>query len=219
MGLLEAAEYVSEAPGGFHYLAPFVLLLLCGLGLPLPEEVTLLGAGILVDQNPNVEFLPIVLVCAVAILLGDSLPYWLGRHWGPRALRIRAVRRILHPERFARLEKRFSDHGNWATFGCRFLPGVRIPGYFVAGTMGMGYGRFLLLDTLGVAVSVPISIHLGRLFGDSVDQIHHMYGKAHLIFAFLALALVLVMLVRSRSRRAPDPPKASGEPPPRDLTS
>ena len=42
---------------------------------------------------------------------------------------------------------RFQRHGNWAVFMCRFFAGVRIPGYFLAGTMGMSYGRFLLLES------------------------------------------------------------------------
>ncbi len=194
------SEYLSGIFGRFHYLAPFLVLLLCGLGLPLPEEVSLIGAGILLYQG-EVEFVPMVLVCAAAILLGDSVPYWVGRHWGPRAFRIRPIRRILHPERFARLEQRFREHGNWAAFVCRFLPGARLPGYFVAGSLGMSYPRFLMLDTLGVVISVPISIWLGKLFGGSIDELHEANRNTHLILAFVALTLALVMVVRSRGRR------------------
>src|SRR5688572_25612104 len=141
-------DWIGGSFGRFHYLAPFVVLFLCGVGLPLPEEVTLLGSGLLLHQG-EVEFVPIVVVCSLAILLGDSIPYWLGRRFGMNALRVRWVRRIIHPERFARLEKRFQRHGNWAVFACRFFAGVRIPGYFLAGTLRMGFGRFLLLDGLG----------------------------------------------------------------------
>ena len=218
MPAVEIMDVFTRMSGDFHYVAPFVVLLLCGLGLPLPEEVTLIGAGLLVYQE-KVDFGPIVLVCSIAILLGDSIPYWLGRHWGPSALRIRAVRRVLHPERFARLERKFHEHGNWATFVCRFLPGIRLPGYFVSGTMGMKYTRFLLLDALGVAISVPISVHLGRLFGDSVDELHKVNGNVHLISAFVALALVLLIVVRARWRRSPMGPEDKDARPPHDLTS
>ena len=218
MPAVEIMDLFTKMSGDFHYVAPFVVLLLCGMGLPLPEEVTLIGAGLLVYQE-KVAFGPIVLVCSVAILLGDSIPYWLGRHWGPSALRIRAVRRLLHPERFARLERKFQEHGNWATFVCRFLPGIRLPGYFVSGTMGMKYPRFLLLDALGVAISVPISVHLGRLFGGSVDELHNVNGDVHLIFAFVALTLALLIVVRARWRRpSPGDQDTEGRPP-RDLTS
>jgi membrane protein DedA with SNARE-associated domain len=187
--------------GRFHYLAPFAVLFLCGVGLPLPEEVTLLASGLLLHQG-KVEFVPMVVVCSLAILLGDSVPYWLGRRYGMNALRIRWVRRIIHPERFARLEKRFQRHGNWAVFACRFFAGVRIPGYFLAGTLRMGYGRFLLLDTLGVMLSVPISIWLGKVFADQMDRLQQSYRQLHLVLAFAVVALILVLSVRARSRRA-----------------
>ena len=199
LALIEQTTFLGEIFGEFSYLAPFVILLLCGVGLPLPEEVTLIGSGILLYRG-EVEFLPIVGVCSAAILLGDSVPYWLGRRYGMSALRIRWVARLVHPERFDRLRQRFADHGNVFTFVCRFFAGIRIPGYFVAGTMGMGYGRFLLLDALGVAISVPISIYLGQVFGGSVDTLKDRFHDFHLILAFLVLSLTLILVIRHRKR-------------------
>ena len=51
MGFVEETTFLSEVFGEFQYTAPFVVLLLCGVGLPLPEEVTLLGAGILLYRG------------------------------------------------------------------------------------------------------------------------------------------------------------------------
>ncbi|MFN0007666.1 MAG: DedA family protein, partial [Planctomycetota bacterium] len=188
-------DYVEALFGRFHYLAPFTVLFLCGLGLPLPEEVALIGAGILLYQD-SVEFVPITLTCSAAILLGDSVPYWIGRHWGLAALRGKWLSKILHPERFAKLERRFTEHGNWVVFSCRFMPGLRIPGYFVAGTLGMSYWRFLLLDGLGVLVSVPTSIWLGKMFGGSIDMLRRKQKDLHLILAFAVAAILIVVVVR-----------------------
>jgi len=201
MALIDEATFLTDFFGDSGaYWGPFVVLFLCGLGLPLPEEVTLIGSGLLLYQG-KVEPVPITLVCSAAILLGDSVPFWLGRRYGLAALQIRGVRRILHPERIQRLEERFQRHGSWATFGFRFLPGVRIPGYFVAGTLGLGYPRFLLLDGLGVLISVPISIYAGALFGGKVEELHRTVGNFHLILAFLVLSLALILIVRARMTR------------------
>jgi membrane protein DedA with SNARE-associated domain len=212
MALLELGDSLSAVFSEFSYLAPFGVLLLCGIGAPIPEEVTLIGAGILYHRG-NVEFVPIVLVCISAILLGDSLPFWLGRRYGERALRVPWVARVLHPERFARLQKRFAEHGNWATFACRFFAGVRIPGYFLAGTMHMRWSRFLLLDLIGALVSVPTSIWLGKLFGDSMDTLKAKVHDMHLILGFLALSLVLVLLMYRRRKSATAPAAQRAEPP------
>jgi membrane protein DedA with SNARE-associated domain len=186
--------------GRFNYLAPFTVLLLCGLGAPFPEEVALIGSGLLLHQG-EVDFLAISLVCSCAILIGDSLPFWLGRRYGLSALRKRWVRRLLHPERIALLERRFHEHGNWLVFTCRFLPGIRIPGYFFAGTMRMSYPRFLVLDVLGVLISVPTSIYLGKLFGQSVEHLKKRFDQLHLVLAFLVVSIVLAVVVRARIRK------------------
>ncbi|MBK7875464.1 MAG: DedA family protein [Planctomycetes bacterium] len=195
----------------FPYLAPFAFLFLCGLGLPSPEEVALIGSGILLHKG-EVEFVKITLVCSSAILIGDSIPYWLGRRYGLGALKSKWIAKVLHPERFAALERRFAAHGNQAVFTCRFLPGLRIPGYFVAGTMKMSYWRFLLLDSLGVLVSVPASIYLGKLFGGQIDVLKDRVHDLHLWLFFAVIALVLIVLGRAwlkRRERA-----ALGETPP-----
>ena|SRR5690349_10277168 len=199
------SDWVSGLFVRFNYIAPFTVLLLCGVGFPLPEEVTLIGSGLLLHRG-EVDFFWITLTCAAAILAGDSIPFWLGRRWGMSALQHRLARRILHPERLSKLEDRFKDHGDWATFVCRFFPGVRIPGYFMAGTLRMSYTRFLILDSLGVLISVPASIYLGKVFGSSMDQLKHKLGDLHLILGFLLVAVVLYFLWRSRTRRKSEPP-------------
>jgi membrane protein DedA with SNARE-associated domain len=183
-----------------NYMAPFAVLLLCGMGLPLPEEVTLIGCGLLLHGG-QVDFLPITLVCSVAILMGDTVPYWLGRRYGLGALNIGWVAKVLHPERFALIEKRFAAHGNWAIFTCRFLPGVRIPGYFAAGTLKMPFLRFLILDALGVLISVPLSIHLGRLFAAKIEDLEKQVSNFHQLLGFVVVSIVLIVWVRARSRK------------------
>ncbi|MEM7309080.1 MAG: DedA family protein [Planctomycetota bacterium] len=201
MLLLEDPEFLSRFFGEFGYLAPFVVLLLCGVGLPLPEEVSLIGSGVLVHQG-RVEYIPVTIVCSIAILLGDSAPFWAGRRYGLAALKVNWVKRVVHPERFARIQERFEEHGNWATFAFRFFAGVRIPGYFVAGMMGMSYPRFVALDAAGVLISVPISIWLGMLFADQIDTLHAKMEDFHLLLAFLAISFALILLLRGRAKRA-----------------
>ena len=206
LALLSTSEYLYELFGRFHYLAPFTVLLLCGIGFPLPEEVTLIGSGVLLHQG-KVEFVPISLVCSAAILLGDSIPYFLGRRFGPSAMRSRWLAKILHPERFARFQKRYDEHHNWAIFTCRFLPGLRIPGYFLAGTMGMSFARFIVLDIAGVLISVPVSIWFGKLFGDSIEELTKKIKELNHILAFAIVAILAVIVWRAWRHKRDHPPK------------
>ena len=159
-------EYFSE----FGYLAPFTVLLRCGFGFPVPEEVTMLGSGFLLYEG-RVEALPVVGVCFVATLMGDSVPYWLGRLWGQKALTYKIVRKVLHAERLRTIEERFHRTGVRAVFACRFLPGLRLPAWFTAGTLGMSYPRFIATDAAGAAIMTPIFVFLGYASGEKIAEL------------------------------------------------
>ena len=63
-----------------------------------------------------------------------------------------------------------------------------------------------LLDTIGVLISVPISIYLGKIFGSKMEELKRSLHDLHLILGFLVFALVFVIIWRSRARPKADPP-------------
>lgn len=191
-----AQHVVSE----YTYLGAFAMLFLCGFGLPLPEEVTVIGSGLLLHQG-EVSYWPILITCFVGVVGGDVVPFTVGRLWGKRALRNRFVARLIDDRTYARLERRFREHGNWATFSCRFVPGLRWPGYFMAGTMRMPYWRWLALDCAGAVFQVPIVLHLGVLFAENVERLDKEVDNLNLILAFSILALLMIVVFRGRLRR------------------
>src|SRR5438270_1067061 len=70
----------------FTYLGLLVVLVLCGLGLPLPEDVALLAGGFLAHRG--VTRLPITLgVSFLGVITGDNSLFFLGRHLGQGLLR------------------------------------------------------------------------------------------------------------------------------------
>jgi membrane protein DedA with SNARE-associated domain len=179
---------------GTGYLAPFIVLVLCGFGLPIPEEITMLGAGFL-SHRGDVDFVAVMFVCFAATLIGDSVPYWVGRRFGRQALRSRAVRRAVHPERLRSIERRFARNGLWAVFACRFLPGVRLPAWFTAGTLGIPYHRFIAVDALGAALMTPVFVGLGRLSGEKIAELEGRVEGLTQILGFVALALIVGVVI------------------------
>ena len=101
----------------------------------------------------------------------------------------------------AAMARRFAEHGDWVIFSLRFLPGVRVGGYFTVGMMGVRYPRFLLLDAIGVLVSVPASIYLGKLFAGQIEVLEERLGGLSLLLAFTLLSVLIILGARSRSRR------------------
>lgn len=197
--LLEAITEGQSALSAFFaelgYFGPFLVLVACGFGFPLPEEVTMLGAGFLVYEG-EVEALPVVGVCWAATLIGDSVPYWVGRRFGRSALRIGPVARVLHPERMGSIERRFERNGSWAVFACRFVPGLRLPAWFTAGTLGMPYLRFIAIDGLGAMIMTPLFVLLGYTSGEKIAQLEQRVENLHQILGFVAMSLVAILLAR-----------------------
>jgi len=141
------------------YAAVFGLLLACGLGAPLSEDLILVATGALVAQG----VLPAaggVAVALAGVLAGDLALFALGRRLGGRALDGRLGRRLLPPPKRARLTARLSRWGLLAVFGARFIAGARACTFFAAGTLGVPRRRFVLTDTLAAAIWVPAMVLL-----------------------------------------------------------
>jgi membrane protein DedA with SNARE-associated domain len=179
------------------YLGAFLILTSCGFGMPIPEEVTIVGSGILLHRGV-VEYWPILIACWLGVIAGDVVPLTVGRVWGVRAFEHRWVRRILKPERLARLEARFREHLAWGVFTCRFFPGLRWPGYFIAGHLRMPIWKWFLLDALGASIMTPFALYLGFLFGANTDLLAQKVKDFHLVLAFAAFAVLATVLVRHR---------------------
>ena len=83
--------------GTYSYFVILAVLLACGFGLPLPEDITLVAAGILAARN-IIDFNNAVALCMVGVLLGDGIVFGLGSRYGTR-LRGTKFFSIIIPER------------------------------------------------------------------------------------------------------------------------
>ena len=105
----------------------------------------------------------IVLVVAVAIV-GDTVGYEVGRHAGPRILRLRILdkrrRRLDDAQEFLR------RRGGWAVFLGRFVAFFRAVMPALAGTSRMRYRRFLAFNAAGGLVWGVGFVLLGYVTGN-----------------------------------------------------
>src|SRR5688572_2205389 len=100
------------------------ILLACGLGFPMPEDISLLAAGYMAHLGV-VTVHKIFLVCLAAVLGGDTLAFFLGRWFGARLLAWPVFQRIFTPRKQRRVKAYFRKYGSKVIFIGRFLPGLR----------------------------------------------------------------------------------------------
>jgi membrane protein DedA with SNARE-associated domain len=129
--------------GGPAYGLVFGILILCGMGVPLPEDVSLILGGFLVFKGQAT--LPLMMLTGyLGILVGDSIVYTAGWRIGSKVGTTGGFfARIITPEKRARVQGLFAKHGEKIVMMARFLPGVRAVTYFTAGSVHMKYWHFI----------------------------------------------------------------------------
>ncbi len=197
------AGLVSAYIQHFTYAGLLVVLVLCGMGLPIPEDVALLAAGFLVHRG-LVQYPITILVALVGVVAGDNSLFFLGRHFGTGLVTYLGLGRPRSQRQIDRLKGFMARHGHRAIFYARFIAGLRALVYLTAGSLGVSPLRFFLYDLAGALISVPIVITLGYLFGNELEAVlRYIGGFEKVIWVVLALSLAVVamrMLMFTRER-------------------
>lgn len=150
------------------YLTIIVVLVLSGMGLPVPEEVPIIAAGVFSGHGQLNPWLALA-ACIIGALLGDTASYWIGYFFGRGILQKRRWwSHCVTPEREAKIERMIREHGFKVFFVARFLIGFRSTIYLTAGILRMSFLRFILIDAACAAVIIAVFFGLSYWFGDRV---------------------------------------------------
>ncbi|MEQ1516651.1 MAG: DedA family protein [Usitatibacteraceae bacterium] len=188
----------------YGYIAVFMVLLICGFGLPIPEDVTLVTGGVIAGLGfANEHYM--VAVGMAGVLIGDGLIFTLGRVYGERVTRLRWFARVVSPKRIEQARATFTKYGKWVMFVARFLPGLRTPVFFTAGmTRCVSYLKWFVMDGAAALISVPVWVYLGYYGAKNFDQLFKMvsHGQSIILGALLLGALVMAALWWRRRKTA-----------------
>jgi membrane protein DedA with SNARE-associated domain len=184
------------------YIAVFIALMICGAGLPLPEDITLVAGGVIAGLGyANVHAM--FALAMFGVLLGDAGIFLLGHHYGARILQWRFVARVLTPSRYAMVQEKFARYGNRMLFFARFLPGMRTTIYLTAGTTHrVSFMRFLLIDTLAALISVPFWVYLGYFGADNHEWLVMWIQRGQSsLWALVGILMLTLLVLWWRHRR------------------
>lgn len=194
-------EQLAGLSSATAYLAIVGVLLICGLGVPMPEDITLIAAGVLASMKT------ITLPGAIAagffgVLLGDALLFNIGRVYGRKAFRLPLLRKVFTPDRIEAAETRIRRNSKFICFIARFLPGLRAPIYLSAGVTGVPPVTFYMLDGLAALISVPVWVAAGWYFGEALEEALG-FAKQFQVFllGFIGSAITLYFLLKWRNKQ------------------
>jgi membrane protein DedA with SNARE-associated domain len=197
--------------GAYSWLAG--ILLLCGLGLPIPEDISLIAAGYF-SWRGVLQVNKAFLVCFMAVLAGDSLAFFLGRYFGRRVLASRLARKYFTPRRQIKVRAYFRKFGSKVVLVGRFTPGLRFTIFFTAGTLHLRPPVFLIYDFSAAAFTVPLLVYTAWFFGGQIDYvIRYARNTEHgIVVAMVIGATVMGVRAWRRHKRIAEARMAS--PPP-----
>ena len=194
-------DFLNSFPVHLIYVLLFLLLFLCGVGFPMAEELVLLGGGVLV-ASAVLRPLPMLLSTFSGTIIGDVLLFLLGRGLATRLTTSVFLTRWLPLHQIAKGRAFFARYGNATVFLARFLPGLRAPTFFLAGTMQMPFWRFTAMDVLAGLVFVPLICWLGYLFADHFEVLTYWFQNLQRTIVTVLLLLGLSWwLWRGRGKR------------------
>lgn len=193
------------------YAGVVVMMVASALGLPLPEEVTLVSVGFLAFMGSRPDLFPppfpgapvvnvheAALLSFLAVFGSDFLIYGIGRKWGRKILYHPRMRRLISEESITKVENWTKKYGNFAVFVFRFTPGVRFPGHLASGMLKFPAWKFALIDGLAALVSVPTQIYLLAFYG---KEILVYFSRFKIVVAgILGIALIIFLFKKFYNR-------------------
>jgi membrane protein DedA with SNARE-associated domain len=179
--------------GPTPYVMIFGILIACGLGLPIPEDIALFAAGLLAYYGMT-NLGAMIVVCFLGVVIGDTIIFTLGSTYGRKLTKKWFFHRLLPDERLNWVKEKFHQRGNKLIFVARFMPGFRAPVFFSSGVLHLPLRVFLFYDGMAALISVPTIIGAVYYFGDHIDTVVRFirrleHGIAFVIFAGLLLIL------------------------------
>ena len=193
------------------YFFIFAVLFLCGMGLPIPEDITLVAAGYLAGKG-KISFIGALFVGFVGVLSGDVILFLIGRKFGKEVFKWPVFKRVFTPKRIKKAEKEINQHAKLICFIARFMPGLRGPIYLTSGILKVPFKVFIFQDGLAATISVPVWIWLGYRFFMEIEKAFYYLAEIHILILIgmtLAVAYLLWVWWTAEGGANKEDPKSS----------
>src|ERR1700758_4708783 len=176
------------------YALVFALLLAEAMGLPFPASIALVTAGAAVASHA-LSGSGILLAATIALLVGDTVQFWLG-HFTGWALLGFLCRLSMNPETcILRSAESFYKRGKMTLVVAKFIPGINTMAAPLAGSMKMRFGQFLRLDFAGALLYTVTYLLVGYVSRDFLAATlsgFHSAGRAMEVVIIASLVVYAV---------------------------
>lgn len=201
--LADIGGWLVDLVEHFGYIGIFIASFLESTFIPIPSEVTMIPAGILVHEG--VMNLWLVIISSTLGALGGSLfNYYLAYHFGRRFFYAYGKYFFFTHEKIEKLDRFFANHGDVSTFTGRLIPGLRHFIAFPAGLAHMNLKKFCIYTTLGSAIWMTALTLFGYLIGDNKMLLKRLLPYLVAATVCVAVAGVIFYIWRKSKKKGVD---------------
>lgn len=198
-------DFLLNFHGHTPYFIVLGILLACGLGVPIPEDVTLIAAGLMSYYGVS-DLTAMIVLSMFGVIVGDSIVFFLGAKYGRKLAQNGIFSKLLPENRLEAVKEKFNERGVKLLFFARFMPGLRAPIFFSAGTLHVPYSKFILYDGGAALLSVPAIVGGVYYFGDDIDRVVRVikevqHGILFVIFAVIAFAWIKWIIKQKKLKK------------------
>ena len=183
---------------GGLYMILFVVFAETGLfvGFFLPGDSLLFVAGLFIDDLAreffNVPFVVIMVMIAIAGILGNMVGYWFGKKSGP-FLYQRQDTFFFKKRHLASAQRFYEKNGAFTVIAARFVPIIRTFVPIVAGIVKMDYRKFMIYNIIGSFGWVFTMMLTGHLLG---TQFPWIKDRIDVIVIMIILVTTLPVIIK-----------------------
>lgn len=164
------------------------------VGFVLPGETSLLIGGVLAHGKVWPLWLFLIVAIAAAII-GDSVGYEVGKHFGPR-IKVNKFGKFIGEQRWNLAQYIFDKYDGWAIFFGRAQALLRALVPALAGINKVPYKTFIKWNAAGGFVFSTVVVLLGYAFASNLDKLEK--ALKFWAFGFLALVFILIFFLKRK---------------------
>jgi membrane protein DedA with SNARE-associated domain len=191
----------EQLVGHLGYIGIALILILGGLGLPIPEEAPIILAAVL-SRNGKMSPPLAISTCLLGVLCGDFVVFLLGYFHGEKVLSLPVTRRLLTRAREAQIKGYFHRHGFKILVLGRFAPGFRTAAYLTAGILKLPALKLLLTDLVAASLSTCLMFGLGYIFAYQIQSGFREVQQWLTVILVLSLAIWSIYRYYTARKRA-----------------
>ena len=180
----------------FPYLGLFLLLLFGGVGLPFPEDATLILCGILISTQV-VKPIPALIIVYAGLLIADLTLHFIGKKYGRQVVTHRRFHKLISLERLSYLEEKFARRAILIILLGRHVAGLRAQIFLVSGIMKMPALKFLITDAVSSLFTMALMIGAGYWGGNALKFIKQgIIRIEHIAILVIIVSIIIYSFFR-----------------------